>query len=51
MKPVNEKNVRNLVVEMIQAKEKYMSEAMRFRQKMLQEKERTLDLRKQKSKR
>jgi len=49
MKPAKEKNVRDLLAKIIEDKKKYITEAMQFRQRMLQEKERTTHLRKAKS--
>lgn len=50
MKPLKEKNVRELLAEIIENKKKYVTEAMKFRYKMLAEKQRTADLRKQRFK-
>ena len=50
MKPLKEKNLRDLRAEMIENKKEYVTKAMEFRQKILEEKQRSDELRKQKSK-
>jgi len=49
MKPLKENTLTDLRVEIIKEKQKYIAEAIRFRQRILEEKEKTTDLRKQKS--
>lgn len=50
MKRLKEKNLKDFLSEIIDSKKKYIAEAMEFKQRILEEKERTSDLRKQKSK-
>lgn len=48
MKPVKEKDLRDFKAKIIESKKEYITEALEFRQRMLEEKERAADLRKKK---
>jgi len=48
MKPVKEKDFRDLKVRIIKCKRQYITKAMEFRQKMIEERKRAINLRKKK---
>jgi len=48
MKPVKEKDLRDLKVKIIECKRQYITKAMEFRRRMVEEKKRAVNLRKKK---